>query len=176
MRWHRTLAALALATSLSVAIGCSADDQALGPTGAPEQAPPSALVTSLVGNLRLLSCSPQQYAVTTRTIGAAGGVVTVGTHRLVIPAGALAGPVTIKAEQLTARVNSVRFSPEGLRFAKPATLTLSYSNCSPLLVTKRVVYTDELLRILELLPSLDSFFSKSVSAPIRHFSRYAVAW
>jgi hypothetical protein len=84
--------------------------------------------------------------------------------------------VQIKAEQMTGRVNSVRFSPEGLKFAKPATLTLSYSNCSPLLLLKRVVYTNELLSILELLPSIDDLRTRTVSASIRHFSRYAVAW
>ena len=93
-----------------------------------------------------------------------------------IPAGALSRNYTIRAEQVTHRVNSVRFSPEGLKFAKPAKLTLSYSNCSPLLLLKRVVYTDELLRILELIPSLDNLRTKTVTGDIRHFSRYAVAW
>ena len=124
----------------------------------------------------LLACSAQPYAVRTQTVGSAGGTIVVGTHRLVIPAGALASPVQIKAEQVTGKVNSVRFSPDGLKFAKPATLRLSYSNCSSLLLVKRVVYTNELLGILELLPSLDDLQTKSVSAPIRHFSRYAVAW
>ena len=73
-------------------------------------------------------------------------------------------------------MNSVRFSPEGLTFAKPAKLTMSYSNCSPLLLLKRVVYTNEGLRILELLPSLDNVKNKTVTGDIRHFSRYAVAW
>ena len=63
-----------------------------------------------------------------------------------------------------------------LKFAKPATLSLSYSNCSPLLLLKRVVYTNELLGILELLPSIDDLRTRTVSASIRHFSRYAVAW
>jgi hypothetical protein len=39
-----------------------------------------------------------------------------------------------------------------------------------------VVYTDELLRILELIPSLDNLRTKTVTGDIRHFSRYAVAW
>ena len=64
--------------------------------------------------------------------------------------------MTIKAEQVPGNVNSVRFSPEGLQFSKPATVELSYRNCSLLLgVLKRVAYTDEKLRILELIPSLD---------------------
>ena len=43
-----------------------------------------------------------------------GGTITVGSHRLVIPRGALERKVQITAEQSTGRVNSVRFSPEGL--------------------------------------------------------------
>jgi hypothetical protein len=134
-------------------------------------------LASALKNLHLLSCSPQPYAVTTKVIGPQGGVITVGTHRLTIPAGALSRSVTIKAEQMTGNVNSVRFSPEGLQFSKPATLELSYKNCSLLLgVVKRVAYTDERLRILELIPSLDLLNLRTVKGTVRHFSRYAVAW
>jgi len=41
---------------------------------------------------------------------------------------------------------------------------------------KRVAYVDERLGILDLIPSLDNLFSKTVTGSIRHFSRYAVAW
>jgi hypothetical protein len=44
------------------------------------------------------------------------------------------------------------------------------------LVQKKIVYTDENLKILEVLKSLDLFKSKTVTAPIDHFSRYAVAY
>jgi hypothetical protein len=133
-------------------------------------------ILNTIQNLHLLSCSPQPYATRTQVVGVNGGTILVGTHKLVIPAGALSRDYSIRAEQVTYRVNSVRFSPEGLKFAKPAKLTLSYSNCSALLVLKRVVYTDELLRILELIPSLDDLRTKTVTGDIRHFSRYAVAW
>jgi hypothetical protein len=174
--WPRRFAALALGAVLSVVVACSAADDNVGPT----PTPPSELqVESTLLSLRelqLLTCSAQPYAVRTQTVGSAGGTIVVGSHRLVIPAGALAGPVQIKAEQMSGKVNSVRFSPDGLKFAKSATLTLSYSNCSPLTLIKRVVYTNELLGILELLPSIDDLRNRTVSAPIRHFSRYAVAW
>jgi hypothetical protein len=174
-KWPRRLAALALTAVLTVAVACSTADESLGPSQAPEIQPSASLLGGL-RDLNLLSCSAQPYAVKTQTVGSAGGTIVVGTHRLVIPAGALTSPVKITAEQVTGRVNSVRFSPDGLRFAKSATLTLSYANCSPLLLLKRVVYTNELLSILELLPSIDNLRTKTVSAPIRHFSRYAVAW
>jgi hypothetical protein len=127
-------------------------------------------------DFRLLSCSTQPQVRTTQVVGPMGGVVLVGTHRLVIPAGALRQSVTITAEQVPGRVNSVRLLPEGLKFDRPAALSLSYANCSKLLLLKRVVYVDELLRILELLPSLDNRADQTVTGSIRHFSRYAVAW
>ena len=172
--WPRRFAALALGAVLAVMVACSAADDSAGPTPPSELQVGGALLS--LGDLHLLACSAQPYAVRTQTVGSAGGTIVVGTHRLVIPAGALASPVQIKAEQLTGKVNSVRFSPEGLKFAKSATLSLSYGNCSPLLLLKRVVYTNERLGILELLPSIDDLRSRTVSAPIRHFSRYAVAW
>ncbi len=173
-KWPRRFAALALAAVLTVMVACSAADNSAGPTPPSELQVGSTLLS--IRDLHLLTCSAQPYAVRTQTVGSAGGTIAVGTHRLVIPAGALANPVQIKAEQMTGRVNSVRFSPEGLKFAKPATLRLSYSNCSPLLLLKRVVYTNELLGILELLPSIDDLRTRTVSGSIRHFSRYAVAW
>jgi hypothetical protein len=44
------------------------------------------------------------------------------------------------------------------------------------LLKKKIVYTDEKLNILEVLRSLDLFGAKTVTAPIDHFSRYAVAY
>ena len=173
-KWPRRFAALALGAVLAVMVACSAADDSAGPTPPSELQVGGALLS--LGDLHLLACSAQPYAVRTQTVGTAGGTIVIGTHRLVIPAGALAKPVQIKAEQLTGKVNSVRFSPEGLKFAKSATLSLSYGNCSPLLLLKRVVYTNELLGILELLPSIDDLRTRTVSGSIRHFSRYAVAW
>jgi hypothetical protein len=84
--------------------------------------------------------------------------------------------VTIVAEQLKGSVNSVRFSPEGLTFDQPAELTMSYNNCSGTESPKSVVYTDEQLKILQLLRSDDKPQTKTVTSPIDHFSRYAVAY
>lgn len=181
--WSRRMSVFVLAAVLAAGVGCNTSDT-LGPSepsapamvaGGEESTLLSGLVTNLT-DLRLLSCSPQSYVAVTKTVGTGGGTIVVGTHMLVIPAGALSRSYTIKAEQVRGSNNTVRFSPEGLKFAKPAKLTMSYSNCSPLMLLKRVVYTDELLRILELIPSIDNIRTKTVTADIRHFSRYAVAW
>ena len=183
-RWPRSTSAVLLAVMLAAGVSCTSSD-ALGPSepaapasmaaGDGEAQVLSGLLTG-VHNLSLLSCSPQSYLSVTKVVGPDGGTILVGTHKLVIPSGALSRNYTIRAEQVRHRVNSVRLSPEGLKFAKPAKLTMSYANCSPLLLLKRVVYTDELLRILELIPSLDNLQTRTVTGDIRHFSRYAVAW
>jgi hypothetical protein len=169
---RRLFAAVLFGGVLAFGVSCTSNEDPVSP---PVEAPSQSL-TGLLQGLHLLSCSTQPYAVTTQTVGPQGGVINVGTHRLTIPAGALGKWVTIKAEQVPGGVNSVRFSPEGLQFDKKAQLTLSYKNCSPLLVLKQVVYVDELLRILDLLPSRDDRFNKTVTGDIKHFSRYAVAW
>jgi hypothetical protein len=124
----------------------------------------------------LLTCTEQKYAVAEETIGPKGGQIRVGDHVLLIPRGALSQNVTIKAEQMRGRTNSVRFSPQGLKFSRPAALTLSYKNCLIVLLPKKIVYTDEGLNILQVLRSFDLFQRRTVSAPIDHFSRYAVAF
>jgi hypothetical protein len=138
------------------------------------------LTGTVVGTLGrvtdLLTCTPQEYAVTIKSIGPAGGEIRVGTHHLYIPKNALRRKTFIKAEQMPGSTNSIRFSPEGLRFEKRAVLTMSYENCVLVLLQKKIVYTDESLNIQKVLRSLDLFKRKTVSAPIDHFSRYAVAY
>jgi hypothetical protein len=133
-------------------------------------------VSGLLEVADLLTCSEQGYVAVTRTIGPDGGTIRVGDHQLEIPANALSKRVTITAEQMRGSTNSVRFSPEGLEFEKPAQLTLSYRNCLVVLLPKSIVYTSEKFKILEVLRSLDLFSKRQVTAPIDHFSRYAVAY
>src|SRR6185503_1789162 len=118
------------------------------------------------------------YDSETKTIGIAGGTITVGPHRLVIPAGALSRSVTITAVAPSGNVNVIHFQPEGLQFAKPAVLTMSYANCGLLnkLLPKRIAYVDDRLNILEYLLSLDLLNFKTVTGTVQHFSGYAVAW
>lgn len=124
----------------------------------------------------LLSCEEQKYDVTEKTVGPSGGLIKVGKHVLKIPEGALSHKVRIKAEQMPGSTNSVRFSPQGLRFEKPAALTIDYKNCENIEVPKTIVYTTEDLDILEVLESFDLLKKRSITAPIDHFSRYAVAY
>jgi hypothetical protein len=181
---NRRFVALGLFAALTLGAGCTSSEGPVGPSAAaPAQAPELLLgglvdgtVSKVLSITDLLTCSPLPYATTTRTIGRDGGVVTVGQYSLKIPAGALKTDVQIRAEQMSGTVNSVRFSPEGLQFASPATLTMGYKNCSLVLLPKRIVYTSELLKVLDILRSQDLLGPKTVTAPIDHFSRYAVAY
>jgi hypothetical protein len=180
--WNRWLLSLVAGGVLLLGAGCiSTDESPSGPsTGAPEAAlissPVSSTLSGTVSALNLLTCKSLPYVAATATVGREGGTIRVGTSTLVVPAGALASRVTIEAEQMPGSANSIRFSPAGLRFAVPARLTMSYDNCLLALPTKRIVYTNEDLKVLELLESLDLRLSQTVSAPIDHFSRYAIAY
>jgi hypothetical protein len=124
----------------------------------------------------LLQCSPLPASTHSASIGSRGGSLRIGPHTLVVPKGALSRNVTITGEVVSGNVNSVRMQPEGLRFQKSATLTMSYSNCTGILSPKKIVYTDELLNLLQILSSTDLPRSKSVKANLEHFSRYAIAY
>ncbi|HET8632780.1 MAG TPA: hypothetical protein VFL88_01435 [Gemmatimonadales bacterium] len=133
-------------------------------------------VNTVDGLLHLLTCSALPDDQSTQWIGPNGGTIKFGASQLSIPRGALKSYVQITAEQVSGDVNSVRFSPEGLKFAKPATLTMGYSNCQQVQSAKQIVYTDESLNVLEVLKSKDSSRGETVTAPVNHFSRYAVSW
>jgi hypothetical protein len=199
MKWSRRFFALGLALALSAGVSCTTAD---GPLGVPESQPveqPAYLLDGLLGGdgllgdgligdvvngtvgtllnvTDLLVCKAESYKVASKTIGREGGTIKVGAHSLVIPRDALRKKTKITAERMPGRTNSLRFSPEGLRFERPADLTISYKNCLVVLLPKHIVYVDEKFKILEVLRSLDLFKKKTVSAPIDHFSRYAVAY
>jgi hypothetical protein len=178
MRYPRMFSALLVAGSLAVAVSSCGDVNA--PTSAAVSAavPAPDLIGNLLSTTGLLRCSRLPDASASALIGPAGGQLKVGPHVLSIPAGALAQTVLISAEAPSDTVNSVRFSPEGLQFAKPAALTMSYANCSLLgqLTPKHIAYTTDNLVILSYLLSLDNLFKQQVTGQVNHFSRYALAW
>ena len=126
----------------------------------------------------LLYCSPHRYDSVTTTIGPHGGEVRVGLHKLSIPPGALGAPVSITAVAPSDTVDRVRFRPEGLTFARPASLRMKYDNCSwrGAKQPQRIAYTDDLLKILEYVQSRPDKHHRYIVGRIEHFSNYSVAW
>lgn len=170
---HRFLRHMLLSAALLAVLSCERSS----PLGV-ESKPPNAGLLGWAPSVELLRCSPLAADSVTQTIGPGGGTLSVGPHRLTIPAGALAVPVSITAVAPSDTVNQVRFFPEGLTFASPALLTMSYANCGLLygLVPKQVAYTTDDLTILALLPSIDNFWRQQVTGSLQHFSTYAIAW
>ena len=178
MRLTRFFPVVLLAALTAGVVSCGEDR---APTSAAVvQAAPAEqeLLGGLLRPLGLLQCTPLAYDRTTKVIGPEGGVIFVGPHFLAIPEGALDEPTRITAEAPVGTVNSVRFYPHGLEFNKPAALTMSYANCDLLgrLLPKRIAYTDNELKILYYLLSLDLMSLKRVTGRLDHFSRYAVSW
>lgn len=129
---------------------------------------------------QLASCTPLPAVSRTVRIGVLGGTLHIGPHSLWVPPGALLGSTRITATITPGdSANSVHLRPEGLNFAAPGLITLSYDNCSGKtdLLPRQVVYTsDDLLQVLELLPSVDNPVEHTVTGTLRHFSRYAIAY
>ncbi len=205
MKFSRSLVLAFVAAGAFVAASCSdlgaptapavsrASSRTLSPTSSststrtlsPTSGGPEAdLIGSLTGTLTntlhaiLLQCTPMPEYKVTQVIGPNGGTMVIGPHTFTVPSGALASTVTITADAPHASVNGIVFSPSGLTFSKPASLTMSYANCSGLgsLLPKKIVYTNDLLQILSILTSLDNIFTHKVTAQVKHFSEYIIAW
>lgn len=132
----------------------------------------------IVGNLlQFLRCAPTELGVGAEIIGPQGGRLQVGPHSLVIPAGALKQPTLVYGVAPMGILVNVIFGTHGLQFAKPATLSLSYSHCQNVPSGKfRIVYVNGQLQILETPPSTDIRNQKRVEAKIDHFSSYMIAY
>ena len=187
MRSSRRIASRFASAALLVAIvaGCSADS----PTQSSAPARPD-LIGGLVGTVGgtvggvvgsvapgLLACPTSNSYTTTKVVGKLGGTVKVGPHTLTIPAGALSANTTITATAPAGQYVEVQFQPHGLRFAKPAALTLSYQQCglvSGLLLD--IAYVGDDYAILQLFGASNNILSRTLTTKTDHFSSYMVAY
>lgn len=117
-------------------------------------------------------CTTTGYGSVTRTIGVGGGVILIGPHSLAIPPYALSRNTTITASAPAGRNLRIDFEPEGLRFSKPTVLRMSYSACANKPALPRIVFVDDQLQLLEILPTVNDLFSNAASAKLNHFSAY----
>ena len=124
----------------------------------------------------LLACPVYTTSTGAKTIGSQGGVLYVGRHSLFVPPGALDRDVRITATAPAGSITQIHFEPSGLQFKRPTALTMSYAHCGLLGgLTPAIVYVDDSRNILEILPTLGNIFTRTVSAPVDHFSNYALA-
>lgn len=115
--------------------------------------------------------------VSVAVIGSGGGSISADSGTLFVPAGALSLPVTITMEGSTTDIWKYLFGPAGLGFAAPATLEIAVdpSMIDDDGVTLKVAGSDELGLEWEVIEG--SYYDAArgvVSAPIHHFSQYAI--
>lgn len=123
------------------------------------------------------SCEPMNADWSSKYIGRDGGYIRVGPHILVIPKNALNGWTRITAYMPSDNVNRVQFGPHGLEFQKTAVLSMSYANCDVgNSAPGHIAYVESDLTVIEMLDGLTSERIERVSAPLDHFSSYAIAW
>ena len=174
MVWRRWYGYVSLLAGAAIAVA-SCGEHAQQPVG---PGPKASLIGSLAQSTGLVTCTPLSYDSVTQTVGPAGGTIVVGPHALTIPAGALAETVTITAVAPSDTVRMVQFQPQGLTFATPASLQMSYADCNLLgsLLPKQIAYVNDSLNILSYLLSVDNPPTQTVTGKVDHFSSYAVAW
>lgn len=117
-----------------------------------------------------LQCSVLQPLSGSALIGPSGGVLTVGPHRLIVPAGALTSDVTISATVPADTMIKIDFEPHGLHFKKPAGLILDASSCG---TVPNAVYLDEIGGDEHIVATYSNWWH-AIAAPIDHFSGYAL--
>ena len=183
---RRFASILALALAAVMLTSCADEPMPSAPP-APQIAPDPSLIGDLLGGvtgtvgelvntLDLVSCNVRTTHTGSAEIGPMGGVVWVGPHRLFVPPYALTQKTRISAVAPAGRFVQVEFQPEGLTFRRPTLLTLSYSECSLLSPLKlKIVYVNDKLEILEVLPTVTSVLTRTANAPVDHFSRYMLA-
>jgi hypothetical protein len=183
-RRFASLFAIALA---AVLLTSCADD--LAPPTAPIEpvAPNPALIGDLLGGvtdvvggvanrLDLVSCNVRNTHTASAEIGPMGGVLRVGPHLLSVPPWALKEKVRITAVAPSGSQVQIKFEPEGLKFERSPLLTMSYAECSLLSPLRlKVVYVNDNLEILEVLPTAVSLLTRTANARVDHFSRYMLA-
>jgi hypothetical protein len=126
----------------------------------------------------LFTCAGGSGPVTgAQVIGPAGGTVVFGPHSLIIPAGALSAPTPITAATLHGDTLAVTFGPSGLHFKQPATLVLSYRQCTvqPADTLSIVLVNNKMTEMIQMVPSQDKKSKQSVQGLIEHFSVYAAS-
>jgi hypothetical protein len=124
------------------------------------------------GKLVPLNCEPRKEASGSAVIGPAGGVLRIGTHRLIIPAGALTERVLVSATVPEGRQFQIDLQPHGLQFRKAAGLILDASSCTDV---PTIVYIVDQITLGAPIPAFYSNWWKAIACPIWHFSGYMIA-
>jgi hypothetical protein len=185
-RRFASLFAIALA---AVVLTSCADDLPTAPPPPPPVAPNPSLIGDLFGvvsgvvgvvgnvlDLGFTECPTSRTYSGSEVIGSWGGTIRVGPHRLNIPRGAVREPVRISAVAPSGSYAQIKLEPEGLQFERPVSLVMSYDGCRVQdMPNLRIVYVNEDLEILTILPTVRNTWNETATTQLDHFSRYMLA-
>ncbi len=122
-------------------------------------------------------CAPRPVRQSEMKIGPRGGIIAVGGNFLIIPPGALTTTVDISATVSPGARAMVEFEPHGLQFKVAPLLVLNAAGCAIPPHTQPVLaYVDSDGNILERMDGTLGAAGFFFSAPIHHFSGYAIAF
>lgn len=120
-----------------------------------------------------LNCSPRFESRGSAWIGPSGGILRIGSHRLIVPAGALTRNVFISGTVPQGKPFQIDLQPHGLQFRKAAGLILDASSC---IDVPTIVYLIDQVTVSEPIPAIYSNWWKAIACPIWHFSGYSIAF
>src|SRR3954470_8891925 len=120
-----------------------------------------------------LNCTPREYARGSAVIGPRGGTLYIGTHRLIVPAGALRRRVLISGTVPAGKPFEINLQPHGLQFHKAAGLILDASSCVDI---PPIVYLIDQVDVSPPIRAVYSNWWHTFASPIWHFSGYAIAF
>lgn len=147
---------------------------------------PSATALTLLPEPRpgLVQCPTDVSLTASAFLGALGGEVSAGGHRIVVPPDALPllGLSLVTLTVPPSKYVEIEVSVNGLphfQFAQPLTLVIDYSRCSRSNIDReplRVWYIDPVTHaFLEDMGGVDDKVARTVTFTTDHFSGYAVA-
>lgn len=176
------LAAAALVLAACSGTDLTAPTRSMAPTSAVRGVVPGSNGngSNSSGALKALPCNVLSPVNGSARIGSSGGVLYIGPHRLIVPAGALTKDTTItgKVYSPSPTLGSadgsvvIEFQPTGLHFKKPAGLIFDASSCGPV---PSVIYLNPLTGGGDPIQAIYSNWWHTIAAPIEHFSQYMLA-
>jgi hypothetical protein len=173
-RW--TMGRRFLSVALAAAVTACSEPTSPGPS-------PQALIFPDAKS-GLIQCPTDVSQTASALLGALGGELSVGGHRIIVPPDALP-LVGVSLVTLTAPASKyveIEVSVNGLphfQFAQPLTLVIDYSRCSRSNIDRdplRVWYIDPVTHaFIEDMGGVDDKIARTVTFTTDHFSGYAVA-
>lgn len=117
-----------------------------------------------------LACNVPSTLTNSAVIGAKGGEIDFGPHRLIIPPGALTHDTLISGTIPAGTSITIELQPHGLQFLKPAGLQFDVTSCGAI---PDAIYLDG-LDGPEHIKAVFSEWWHTIAAPLDHFSGYAL--